>query len=138
MCVQGAAFDVPQEVADQIFSNEEELTKRAFEIDLPTSLPEERRENFSGGGRRGGGYAPQLPACCSIALKHLLWAACRSLPRLAVAGVWRPSDLLAMPHGTVSLYWLSVHATSCSHGIEKRLVYHFVCFLKHCRTMHVC
>jgi hypothetical protein len=52
--MQGAAFDVPQEVADKMMENAEELTKRAFDLDLPTSLPEERERDGYGGGRRGG------------------------------------------------------------------------------------
>lgn len=60
--MQGAAFDVPQEVADQILENKEQLTSRAFDLDLPTSLPEEReqRGGFSG-SRRGGGWVPHFP-----------------------------------------------------------------------------
>ena len=42
-----------QEVADAMMANSEELTKRGFEIDLPTSLPEEPfRAGPSGGGAR--------------------------------------------------------------------------------------
>lgn len=55
-CMQGAAFDVPQEIADQMMDNVEELTKRGFELDMPTSLPEEpvRGGGGGGGGGRGG------------------------------------------------------------------------------------
>ena len=50
--MQGAAFDVPQEIADQMMQNVEELTQRGFELDMPTSLPPEEERNFRGG--RGG------------------------------------------------------------------------------------
>ena len=57
MCIvlQGAAFDVPQEIADKMMANVEELTKRGFELDMPTSLPEEPFRGGGGGGGRGGG-----------------------------------------------------------------------------------
>ena len=60
--MQGAAFDVPQEIADQMMENVEELTKRGFTLDLPTSLPAEEERNYGAdrrfgmrpGGSRGG------------------------------------------------------------------------------------
>jgi hypothetical protein len=52
--LQGAAFDVPQEIADKMMANVEELTKRGFELDMPTSLPEEPFRGGGGGGRGGG------------------------------------------------------------------------------------
>ena len=52
-CMQGAAFDVPQEIADQMMENVEELTKRGFTLDLPASLPVEEERNY-GGDRRFG------------------------------------------------------------------------------------
>lgn len=62
--MQGAAFDVPQEVADLMMENVEELTKRGFTLDLPPSLPAEEERNYGadrrfgmrpgGGGGRGG------------------------------------------------------------------------------------
>lgn len=54
--MQGAAFDVPQDIADLMMENVEELTKRGFELDMPTSLPAEEERNFrdnAGGGRFG-------------------------------------------------------------------------------------
>ncbi|EIE18444.1 DEAD-domain-containing protein [Coccomyxa subellipsoidea C-169] len=54
--MEGAAFDVPQEIADKMMENVEELTKRGFELDMPISLPEEPfRGGGGGGGGRGGG-----------------------------------------------------------------------------------
>lgn len=44
---------MPQEIADQMMENVEELTKRGFELDMPTSLPAEEERNF-GRGDRGG------------------------------------------------------------------------------------
>lgn len=57
-CLQGAAFDVRQEIADQMMKNVEELTKRGFELDIPASLPE---EPYRGGGMRGGRSGLVLP-----------------------------------------------------------------------------
>lgn len=37
--MQGAAFDVPHEIADQMFEKVEELKSRGFEMDRPKSLP---------------------------------------------------------------------------------------------------
>lgn len=57
--MQGAAFDVPQEIADQMMENVEELTKRGFTLDMPTSLPVEEERSYGGdrrfGMRPGGG-----------------------------------------------------------------------------------
>ena len=39
VCVQGAAFDLPQESANALLAKEEELTKRKFEMTKPTALP---------------------------------------------------------------------------------------------------
>jgi len=50
-CLQGAAFDVPQEIADQLMTNVEELTKRGFELDMPTSLPVEEERSYGGRDR---------------------------------------------------------------------------------------
>lgn len=60
-CLQGAAFDVSQEVGEAMMANAEELTKRGFTIDTPTSLPQER---FGGGGNRGADR-------CALALQPL-------------------------------------------------------------------
>lgn len=51
---QGAAFDLPQEIADRMMENVEELTKRGFQLDMPTSLPEEPVRGGGGGGGRSG------------------------------------------------------------------------------------
>ena len=73
--MQGAAFDVPQEIADQMMQNVEELTQRGFELDMPTSLPPEEERNFrgrGGGGRewgmRPGGGAGSRGGCASSLL----------------------------------------------------------------------
>lgn len=54
LLAQGAAFDVPQEIADRMMENVEELTKRGFQLDMPTSLPEEPVRGGGGGGGRSG------------------------------------------------------------------------------------
>ena len=60
--LQGAAFDLPEEVAEMMMLQKEELTKRDFTLDKPTSLPLETGNEYGGGGggRRygggGGGY----------------------------------------------------------------------------------
>lgn len=58
--MQGAAFDLPEELAEEIMEKKEELTSRGFSIDLPTSLPIEsvqvgRFDDGGGRGRYGGG-----------------------------------------------------------------------------------
>lgn len=60
--MQGAAFDLPDHLADELMEKKEELISRGFKVDLPTSLPIENIRgggfNDSRGGRygRGGGY----------------------------------------------------------------------------------
>ena len=51
--VQGAAFDMPDELAREMQAQAEELTSRGFDMDTPKSLPLED-ERF-GGGDRGSG-----------------------------------------------------------------------------------
>lgn len=59
---EGAAFDLPDHLADELMEKKEELISRGFKVDLPTSLPIENIRgggfNDSRGGRygRGGGY----------------------------------------------------------------------------------
>lgn len=45
--MQGAAFDLPQELGEALMAMSEELTKRKFTIDRPAALPME-----DGGMRR--------------------------------------------------------------------------------------
>lgn len=52
---EGAAFDLPQETAQELLAMSEELTKRKFTIDKPASLPMEPERRSSGGGYGGGG-----------------------------------------------------------------------------------
>ena len=60
--MQGAAFDLPDHLADELMEKKEELTSRGFSVDLPLSLPIENiRGDGSNDGRgsrygRGGGY----------------------------------------------------------------------------------
>ena len=52
----GAAFDIPCEVADALFAQAEELTSRGFKLDRPKTLAlADMREEAGGGGRGGGG-----------------------------------------------------------------------------------
>ena len=37
--LQGAAFDVPYDVADAMFAKVDELQERGFDMDRPKSLP---------------------------------------------------------------------------------------------------
>jgi ATP-dependent RNA helicase DDX21 len=50
---QGAAFDLPDELAAKMQANAEELTSRGFDLDMPKSLPLE--EERPGASRFGGG-----------------------------------------------------------------------------------
>lgn len=67
--MQGAAFDLPDNLAEEMMSKKEELTSRNFNIDLPSTLPIETtvssgyddrgRNNFRGGNnRRRSGALP--------------------------------------------------------------------------------
>ena len=38
-CLQGAAFDMPQQSAEALLERADELTSRKFTLDRPTSLP---------------------------------------------------------------------------------------------------
>ena len=56
---EGAAFDLPDEVASQLFEKFEELEKRGFELDRPKTLQlsdmrDDGRGESGGGGRYGG------------------------------------------------------------------------------------
>ena len=42
-CLQGAAFDLPQEEAKLMLEEKEELVKRKFTFDQPQSLPVDTR-----------------------------------------------------------------------------------------------
>lgn len=60
--LQGAAFDLPEELVQKMLANEAELSSREFMLDLPKSLPLEE-EHMQGrdsrghrGGSRGGSY----------------------------------------------------------------------------------
>ena len=52
--LQGAAFDLPEELAHKFMEQEQELSSRDFKLDLPKSLPLEE-DRFDRGGR-GGSY----------------------------------------------------------------------------------
>jgi ATP-dependent RNA helicase DDX21 len=53
----GAAFDVPCEVADALFGVVGELESRGFKLDRPKTLAlADMRDDGGGGGRGGGGY----------------------------------------------------------------------------------
>ena len=55
----GAAFDLPEAVANEVLAQKEELAARHLEVDAPHSLPMDPSDDGgympSRGGRRGGG-----------------------------------------------------------------------------------
>lgn len=53
--LQGAAFDLPEELAKQMQENQAELTSREFALDVPKSLPLEEEQSSLRHGRASGG-----------------------------------------------------------------------------------
>lgn len=58
---QGAAFDLPDYMAEEIMGKKEELTSRGFKVDMPVSLPVEQTSlsEDRGYGNGRGGYGGQ-------------------------------------------------------------------------------
>lgn len=59
--MQGAAFDLPEDLAVRLMDSSAELTSREFELDLPKSLPLEDDRASGGYGARGGFSRQRMP-----------------------------------------------------------------------------